>query len=362
MLMKTTTTDTAEIREESGIDSELIDSSLLSGASRVACEACNGFLESRGNVDWIVLFRALADLTRVQAEAGDPQPRFTMSALLTKCAEINPQKKPYWLNEDDTGRKKFITAWEKLEEAFPRIEVNLRQRAEKMSVPGRVLPFSDYDPLDKRTRLYGFRLLGISLPERIPANGPDMDAGTTTSLVRSTTSIEYLEEMEIYPIPWFRHPLKINVQGWRSLSLTSLPVLFFIAITFGSWVLLQYWLSTLPVREVFQATLVVALVLAEMAWFIWPVFRLVEDRIIIAPGILQLAHTLQHVLLIKKEGSTKFIRMVRFTGTCPLCDGQVEIHKGRGVFRGRLVGKCEKSPVEHLYSFDHVLRRGNLLR
>ena len=283
-----------------------------------------------------------------------------MATILSKCADVDARQKTYWLSEEDTARKKFTKAWEKLESAFSGLEFNLRQRAEKAQVGGRVVPTADNDLLDKRARLYGFRLLGIELPTIVERHETFV-ASDDSQRIRGV-GIEYLEEMEVYPIPWFRRSLKVDVQGWRSLSLTIPPVVFFLAIAAGCWVVLQFWLSDLPVRKIIQGTLIVSVFLATIGWFVWPLIRLIENKIIIAPSILQLAYTVQHVLLIKKDEHGKSVRMVRFTGTCPLCGGLVEIQKGKGVFGGRLVGECENSPVEHLYSFDHVLRRGLLLR
>ena len=360
MLMKTPATDTAKIREESGKNAEHIDSSIVFCASRIAAEAAEGLRSSRRDVDWIILFQALAELTAAQAGAGDPMPRFTMASLLAKCAEIDPQQKTYWLSEEDTRRKKFSSAWKRLEEAFPGLEPNLRQRAEKAAVPGRVDAVCDNDPQDKRSRLYGFQIIGIELPEsKVPSSAA---SGAKTVEKQGAIHLDYVEEMEVFPFPWLRRPLRLNVHGWWGVSLVLPPVLFMMIMALAGWVLLKLWTSSLPVRDIAQWTLLVGGIVAELGWFVWPLYRLLEDRVIIAPAFLQLAYTYEHVLLIRKEHDLKTLRMVRFTATCPLCGALVEISKGSGLFRGRLVGKCADSPTEHLYSFDHVLRRGRLLR
>ena len=360
MLTETRPTNTAEFGETYGTDPELIDSVLLSAAALIASEAADGLRSSTGDLDWIILFRALAELTHIHAESGNPLPCFAATALREKCAELDPAKKVYWLSEEDTARKKFNKAWEKLEASFPGLEHNLRQRAEKKAVPARIFPYNEYDGQDKRTKLFGFHLIAIDLPE-----------GSTTVLaapaesspfVQPPVSIEYIEEMEVYPIPGLRRPLRINVQGWRALFMIAPPVLFLAFLAFGSWAVLALWMSDITVRAMFQGTLTVGIFVATVAWFVWPLFRLLEDRIIAAPGILQLNSRFEHVLVIKKEEEIKVVRMVRFTGTCPLCGGLVEVYKGRRLFRGRFVGQCNRNPVEHIFSFDHVLRRGTWLR
>lgn len=77
-----------------------------------------------------------------------------------------------------------------------------------------------------------------------------------------------------------------------------------------------------------------------------------------APAILQMTSRFYHVLVIRREGERKVVRMLRFTATCPLCGGEVEVQEGRRAFRGRYIGACGRNPVEHLFTFDHVLKRG----
>ena len=318
-----------------------------------------GFQASRDRADWITLFRALAELTCVHAEAGDPLPFFSMSILREKCAVFDPEGRVYWLSDEDTARKKFTKAWDKLVETFPGTEVNLRQRAEKKRVAARVLPDCQSDELDKRTKLYGFRLVGVTLPE--PAQpAPTFSHGE--SAASDGCSIDYIEEMEIYPIPGLRRPLRINVHGWRSLFMTVPVILVLFVCAFGGWVVLEYWLSDMDIRKIIHATMTVGLFGGMLAWLVWPLYRLLEDRVIVAPALFQLTSVYYHLLVIRKEESKNVMRMLRFTGTCPLCGGLVEIEKGRGDFRGRYVGKCGRNPLEHLFSFDHTLRRGRWLR
>lgn len=229
----------------------------------------------------------------------------------------------------------------------------------KKQVAARVFPDCQSDGLDKRSKLYGFRLSGVTLPAPVQAT-PVHSRGESTQ--NNAYSIEYIEELEVYPIPGLYRPLCINVHGWRSLALTLPPVIAAFLCLFGAWVVAQLLISELEVRQILQGTFVVAVIAAMLGSFVWPLYRLLEDRVIVAPGLLQLVLRYNHVLVTRKEASTNILRMLRFTGTCPRCGGLVEIEKGRGEFRGRFVGKCGRNPIEHLFSFDHILRRGRWLR
>ena len=77
----------------------------------------------------------------------------------------------------------------------------------------------------------------------------------------------------------------------------------------------------------------------------------------VAAGALPLGH----VLLIRREGEDRVLRMVRYTATCPVCEGEITIEKGRRRLRGRLIGECGRNPVEHVFSFDFITRKGERL-
>ena len=64
-----------------------------------------------------------------------------------------------------------------------------------------------------------------------------------------------------------------------------------------------------------------------------------------------------------KKGEKLFsISLTVYQSTCLVCDSPVVVDKGEGEFKHRLIGKCIHSPVEHIYSFDHVTRKGVPLR
>lgn len=56
------------------------------------------------------------------------------------------------------------------------------------------------------------------------------------------------------------------------------------------------------------------------------------------------------------------IALVVYQACCPVCDSVIKVDNGNRQFRGRLIGKCELNPVEHIYSFDYVTRKGVPLR
>lgn len=340
---------------------EVTDSEVFFGAALVVEQAAQGLVDSRGREDWMTLLQALAQLSAAQAEHGDPAPLFAPEPLRAKCAEIDPREKPYWLTEEDSGRKKFSKAWEALIEVAPRLEANFQQRLQKVGIAVRLEPFETQKDRDRRAKLFGLRAAPVELPEQAGKQQREI-AAAEEHQCSSRADIEYLEEMEVYPIPGVRRPLRINVEGWRSLFMTFPLILALISVVFGGWFLLQIWVSQQPVREIFQWTVLIGFLGGMITWLVWPLYRLIDQKIVMAPAILQMTSRFYHVLVIRREGERKVVRMLRFTAACPLCGGEVEVQEGRRALRGRYVGECGRNPVEHIFSFDHVLKIGQRIQ
>lgn len=357
-----TKTYTGLARVQSGIDSEPIDSMTLSMTSRIASEAAKGLISSRGKDDWIVLMQAISDLTSDHAADGDPYPLFSADSLREKCGDLDPHEKLYWTSQEDTGRKKFSKAWEKLVSSFPNLDGNLRERAAKARLPAKVELYEAQDPHDKRAKLYGLRAIALDLPALLDVSPSHEERSYPPSPPHlQAAAIEYGEEMEVYPIPGIKRPLKFNLGGWNKLFMFLPLIGALIAIAFSAWLLLAILTSDLPVRQVFKISVTLLIFAGLISVMVWPLYLLIDQGIVLAPDFLQLTIPDAHVLILRKEGDESVLRMVRYTATCPLCGGVVTIAKGRGPYRHRYVGICKRNSVEHLFSFDHVLRQGRHL-
>lgn len=107
--------------------------------------------------------------------------------------------------------------------------------------------------------------------------------------------------------------------------------------------------------------------LGVMFWATWaclgPLYKLGVDKIVIAPWWMQ--STEEDRLLERRappRHPQKSIKAVRYVAPCPLCGGKISATTGRLEFFGRIVGRCDEAPIEHVFSFDHVTRNGRLLR
>lgn len=356
-------------REESGKNAEASESSvlfdramLLARAADVASEAAASCRESGWKGDWLVLLQALGSLTARQAAAGDPTPFFTAERLREEIASVlGAPEAQWWLDDSDSARKKFSNAWKALENDLSRLDGHLLGRAIKSEVPGRIVLNAPARLGTTNAMGYGLTVQPIELPAAPSAVAQPPATGEASRVGTARLEITYQEEMEAYPIPGLKRPLKVSLLGWRIL-IVLMPI--FGALAAGGflvWFLLSLWLSNETPRVLFQWTILAGSVAGMVAWLCHPFYTLINDRIVRAPTLLEAMLPLGHVLVFRREGEDRVLRMVRFAARCPICEGEVTIEKGRRRHRGRLVGECGRNPVEHIFSFDFVTGKGQQL-
>ena len=152
------------------------------------------------------------------------------------------------------------------------------------------------------------------------------------------------------------------VSGWRRWPLV-LMIITTMLVAIGAVFLLVLLLQLPPSKRDIFSWLIV---FAGVAWVAWETVMLVlilpDTRIGMAPWWIQLGE--KDRLLewrCPPRHPEKSIKASRYTAICPLCKGKVVVKSGGIRHWGRLVGCCEEAPSEHVFSFDHVLRRGSPL-
>lgn len=115
-------------------------------------------------------------------------------------------------------------------------------------------------------------------------------------------------------------------------------------------------------------TLDLAFIIGAIYLLFSPLYFCITKRIIMAPTMLsplnhystQLEYTPTEEK--RKDGSPiRQFRIVSYVGKCIVCGGRVDVEKGKKYMAGRLIGQCSNSPVEHVYSFDHISKLGKLI-
>lgn len=144
---------------------------------------------------------------------------------------------------------------------------------------------------------------------------------------------------------------------WASLPLMAVLVfLLFVGVV---------WSMTLVERPMQTNDLALMLMALGFGWATWhfatrPLFLLLEDRIAPAADLLTGLSEDTCQLDMAKDAERRYIRLVRYSGVCPICAGRIELRYGQGGQSRRMFGCCGEAPQEHRFTFDRVTRRGVL--
>jgi hypothetical protein len=208
-----------------------------------------------------------------------------------------------------------------------------------------------------RTTLYTIEALPLIKQQAKTLATPDAD-------------IHYIRETTPKPAWWARwfFNKEIHLTGWRRvLFLTPAMLSLFAALI----VFLSVWISllyqeSLPANRILTSILTAGIFI-YIAWhLVTGVGRLGDKRIIMAPDILinfrEYGVQLELTRIDSTPGAASRLGLVRYAATCPVCGARVQVDSGGREFHERLVGRCQESPDEHVFSFDRVTRSGKSLR
>ena len=243
--------------------------------------------------------------------------------------------------------KKIPTDWDTVVKRWPDHEPGFRQHLDDKGISGTVRPGKWESRGRNPSRYYLEWHTNPSEHLQPTPQPPDP---------KNPSSIRYvMEEISCKGIlvRFFRQGLR--VKSW----LHRLPFITFLVLMLLWTLLIILTLPTITTLGQFSGSLM-ALVI------VWAVYRwmkeYVENQITPLPYIFQNIDT--DSLLERRQDSDgdRRLYLVRYAGTCPICGGKVRAVGGGKEFHHRIVGRCDNSPREHLYSFDHVTRSGFYLR
>ncbi|AAZ97441.1 hypothetical protein Tbd_1488 [Thiobacillus denitrificans ATCC 25259] len=190
------------------------------------------------------------------------------------------------------------------------------------------------------------------------------------ALATPNADIHYIRETTPKPVWWARRFFsgEFHLTGWRK-ALFVTPAI--VSLIFAVVVILAVWLTlshqqAIPTNRILVLVTSAALI-GVVAWrMVMAVGRLGDKRITMAPDILIGFHEygvqLELTRLDTAPCSASRLGLVRYAATCPVCNAKVQVESGGREFHGRLVGRCQESPDEHVFSFDRVTRTGTNLR
>ncbi|OUR83431.1 hypothetical protein A9Q82_01720 [Cycloclasticus sp. 46_120_T64] len=296
------------------------------------------------------LLNALIDLSLQSPKKAEEG--FINIELNEAVNKLNPRNP--WPKPTDGATKRVNTEWKKLESLWGKKEEGLHQRALASNLTG-------FIKLKKRTGGGGGNPSRYSFAYE--AFDPKLDKSYEKSPLNQG-EIRYFTEDVIKPSGLASIlSNKLVLSGWGKGVFLSSTV--FIGLLIISLLLL------VPVGLTQQETagetihfLSSIFILLGLIWYSFsPIYHVVESRAEVAPWWLQPGIHSDYLLIFNrnKPQSANTVERKRFTSECPNCKGRIIIKKGRLTNSGRLIGHCENSPREHLFSFDHYLRTGRPL-
>jgi len=200
---------------------------------------------------------------------------------------------------------------------------------------------------------------GLTITEISPADRPPMTAlpWSDTSLpVIAYTTDDVVTSDRLTKL--FAHG--VQMRGvYRFVFLAFILAMVVVAAIFGLALALQLVWPNLHAET--RSVVLTFAILLSVVVTLYAILSLPDKRIVMAPFWLQGDDWGCVLQWSRQPGQPSIIQVVRYGATCPICGGAVRIRSGEFRFYGRLVGTCAESPREHIYSFDHVMRRGKLL-
>ena len=154
---------------------------------------------------------------------------------------------------------------------------------------------------------------------------------------------------------------------FKRYSFLSWQILFLISVlVFDCLLWLILWYRKEPVTGQDLVVMAMAIGLPWGAyWHFSRIFRLFEDRIMIAPDWMLAWKEFGATVEINRSKDTEApstIHVHRYSTKCPICEWMVKLDRGEPDFPCRIVGRCEEHPREHVFSFDRSSKRGMLLQ
>ncbi|PXX51130.1 hypothetical protein [Aquitalea magnusonii] len=263
---------------------------------------------------------------------------------------------------DKTASAWMASTWKVLNDFEAAHGEGLRSWAAQHGYSGFCLPSKLVSPGGAgNTSKFFFRFIAVTQKQT---------ASSQSEALTPDTPVQYIMDTQIQPAWWIGWLLKsgYRLYGWRKW----LFFIYFMTILIG----VVIYVFTVLISAVYShyffnnstEFIVSAITIGVCGWlFLSPIVRLFNWRITMAPALLtaykEIDDTQLELMSLPhdKNGAKKAIRLVRYSAVCPICLGKISLRSGGRRYPGRLVGRCEEVPAEHVFSFDRMRKIGVLL-
>lgn len=179
----------------------------------------------------------------------------------------------------------------------------------------------------------------------------------------SNIAIEYAVPQLPKAATWAKPLLNLKISGWKFYSYITIPILA-VVITYCLLLWNIYAISDTSLKY----TIIIGSLLVVLYCLFTPFYEAIDKRVGLAPIWLTKLRIssaqLRYIRTDKKRpngNNVRALQLVVYQAKCPICGNEVLIEKGKYAHKGRLVGVCNESPREHVFTFDHVTKKGRLL-
>ena len=315
----------------------------------------------------IKVLRVLCHLTEEEPDRlkpdGDPDRwGFLATEVLGGMVRFNTPGADQWSKDHEKAKNRMKAHWPTIEKTWQRQAATIADglEAEGLSLQPR-LHRAEGGGTGKSNR-YGFQF----------DNRNDMTENTRP------TEIDLLRVAQVHYrrahisgnrfVHWL-WSRSFHLAGWGGRIYLAFAFAALLGVVSITWIYLIGMSAAGTALTFLKAGLGILLILSA-SWLVfgWLV-RLTIDRVTLAPAFLDpLSKETNYLLEVREspEAQGNAISLVRYVANCPLCGahGLDKIHVGSGrlEFFGRLVGRCDRAPNAHVFSFDHVTQRGRFLR
>ncbi len=270
-----------------------------------------------------------------------------------------------WEKDRERGRRLMTGYWKKLDATWKRQRPTIVEGLHALGHPLRLrLHQEQGGGTGKRSR-YGLRLDGGDAEPRPIAEDPPPDL----DLLKVPQVIYRQQDISGNRLVHWISDRGFYLGGWGGKVFAGTSLIVLIVAAIWLWLLMLAMSHASAALTFLQLSMIGAITLFLVYLFLGWQMRLVANRVAIAPMLLQPWSRDDYLLeLRKKEGAARnTMYLVRYVADCPICgpeEGCETIHvaSGRLEFFGRLVGRCDRAPNAHVFSFDHITKRGRFLR
>lgn len=264
-----------------------------------------------------------------------------------------------WADSPETAKAKMNEHWPNLEEIWKRQKPTIEDTLRAEGLPVEIALHRDPGGGSGKYTKYGFR---------IDARAESSDSTTDIDLLQ-VPQVQYRhQDISGNRLVRWMSDRGLYLGGWGGKVFLSALFLLLVLTIVWFWLVIVAMGASSTAIAFLKLGLVGGLTaLIFYSLFAWQL-RLVANRVALAPMLLQPWSGNDYLLELRKRNGAKrnTLYLIRYTADCPICveQGKDSIHvaSGRLDFFGRLVGRCDHAPNEHVFSFDHISRKGRFLR